>query len=215
MSIRVGAASIGLVLLLGACSGGRDAGPSLPTLPIPTEAPLPPRTYPPLTTTVVVSTTSAASAPAVPVLVHFVPKSPAEQEVVDALKVLLPIEYLVRSVRTEDPTAIAGVYEPEFAEIMLARVKQAKAMGHFSTAGTIDRFVMTSVKRVSPTVAIGWVCFADNGRLYSLERTTTSLLDDAVVTRIIEYRLLRLLEGWRIDQFIDKSKTIGADECAH
>lgn len=221
MRVRGGALA-GLFVLSAAvcgCSGssGSTAAPPVTTIAIATEPTSPPvASSAPSSTLAVVSTTTAASVPLVPVLVRVAPKNDAEREVIEALKVLLAIDYGARGNRLPSLDVLDDAYT---SDLRMAVEKQARNVrsGLLSEPGSIDRFVVGDLRMTTQADATVEVCYVNNGRLVATNEnaSTTSILDSSIVTRELTYQLVRLSVGWRIRNVALRVKTAGADRCAH
>jgi hypothetical protein len=204
-------------LLFGACgSGSSSPSTTLPTIPIATELPWTRAPEVSTSSTIAVTTTTAVDYAKVPVLVRFEPVSPEQQEIIDAMKVLLPIEKEWVSDPRISMDRLREQIVPEGFDGVQEKLTARLAAGRFSIPGDIDRHVIRAVRRVSSTTAEVEVCDVNNAVAYEGRDVspTTVRIDSSTVTRERHYLLRRTPNGWRYAELTVVSKIVGQDQCA-
>ncbi len=203
--------------LLGACgSGSSSPSTTLATIPIATELPWTRAPEVPTSSTIATTTTTVVDYAKVPILVRFEPVSPDQQEIIDAMKVLIPIE---NEWANEPNIALerlrAFIVGPDL-EALEKRRADRLAAGRFSVPGEVDRYVVRSVSRTSRETAEVGVCFVNDAISYRGREVsqTTVLVDDSIVSSERTYSLRLLPEGWRYEHVTELSTEIGQDTCA-
>ena len=223
--------SFALAMTLVGCSrGGSSDTLSLPTIPIATEAAvtIAPSTVPPTIAAVapteveVVPSTAVVAPPTavydyskIPVLVRFTPKDAGEQEIVNALKILLPNENTIEMNIEITRSLVDSVFTTPNVEGILQRSAESTADGVRSRRGPIDRMVIGGVSRIDDARASARVCYVNNGVLYREGDSTTSVVDATTVTRSLVFLLSKSEDLWKIAEVQEPSKTVGSDQCEH
>lgn len=223
--------SFALAMTLVGCSrGGSSDTLSLPTIPIATEAAvtIAPSTVPPTIAAVapteveVVPSTAVVAPPTavydyskIPVLVRFTPKDAGEQEIIDAMKLLLPLEQEIINSSAVTRARIRLFLTEELVDDELAAAEEQTARGEFGVPGDHDRYILRRIVRLNSGQFVVDACYVNNASSYAGLgiSPTTIFLNNFLVSRVRKYSLVNRAQGWRVSAIKEVSKVTGSDKC--